>query len=164
MAILMGGRPPLPTRLKLLRGTLEPKRINPDEPEPEPAIPTCPSHLDSTARREWKRMAQQLYDLGILSEIDRAGLAAYCQAWSTWVKATKGLAKTGQLAMTPQGFPVQNPLLGIANRAQAEMRAWMTEFGMTPSSRSRVHAVKPKQQGDEFEEFLSRGNGKRNAG
>ena len=77
----MAGRKPLPTHLKMVRGTLQKCRMNPDEPTPAPEIPDAPPHLSPEAREEWERLALELYELGILSTIDRAALAAYCQAY-----------------------------------------------------------------------------------
>ena len=77
----MAGRKPLPTHLKMVRGTLQKCRMNPDEPTPDPEIPDAPPHLSPEAREEWERLALELYELGILSTIDRAALAAYCQAY-----------------------------------------------------------------------------------
>lgn len=46
--------------------------MNPDEPTPDPEIPDAPPHLSPEAREEWERLALELYELGILSTIDRA--------------------------------------------------------------------------------------------
>ncbi len=75
-----------------------------------------------------------------LSRIDRAALAAYCQAWGRWVEAEEALRKYGVMIKSPSGFPMQSPYLAIANKAMEQMRAMLTEFGMSPSSRTRVHA------------------------
>lgn len=37
-----------------------------------------------------------------------------------------------------------NPYLSVANQAYGQMRAILVEFGMTPSSRSRVSAAEPQ--------------------
>lgn len=87
----MAGRKPLPTHLKMVRGTLQKCRMNPDEPTPAPEIPDAPPHLSPEAREEWERLALELYELGILSTIDRAALAAYCQAYGRWVEAEEQL-------------------------------------------------------------------------
>lgn len=50
---------------------------------------------------------------------------------------------------------MQSPFLAIANKAFEQMRAMLVEFGMTPSSRSRVHA-RPLEGADPMEEFMRR--------
>jgi P27 family predicted phage terminase small subunit len=99
--------------------------------------------------------------LGLLTEIDRAALAAYCVAWGRWVDAEQNLQKYGTVIKSPdKGWLVQSPYLSIANRAMDQMAKMLTEFGMSPSSRSRVHGVKATDL-DPFEEFLRDG---RNSG
>lgn len=142
----MAGRKPLPTHMKLLRGTAQPCRMNPAEPAPDPALPDAPAHLSPEAREEWERVAVELCDLGVLSRIDRAALAAYCQAYGRWVAAEGGLRREDGgmdlVSVTSNGNVIQNPLVGIANKSLELMHKYLTEFGMSPSSRSRVSAQK----------------------
>ena len=91
-------------------------------------------------------MAEELYDLGILSAIDRAALSAYCQAYGRWVAAEEQLRNPdGTMKLTEttsNGNIIQNPLVGIANKSLELMHKYLTEFGMSPSSRTRVSAKK----------------------
>lgn len=48
----------------------------------------------------------------------------------------------------------QNPYLVVANRAMKPMRDFLTEFGMTPSSRSRVSSSVPLVRDDKREKFF----------
>ena len=75
----MRGRKPKPTRLKLIEGNPGRRPIRGDEPQPPASQPTCPAHLSPTAKAEWKRLAQSLNAIGLLTQVDRAALAAYCQ-------------------------------------------------------------------------------------
>jgi phage terminase small subunit len=59
------GRKPKPTRLKLIEGNPGKRATNQHEPRPEPKVPTCPAHLCPAAKAEWKRLAQELFVLGI---------------------------------------------------------------------------------------------------
>src|SRR5690606_26210093 len=106
------GRKPTPTHLKVLRGNPGKRPLPANEPQPKPKAPPCPAHLDAEAKREWRRMVKELEPLGLLTKIDRAALAAYCQAWSRWVQAEEMIRKTGMIVKAPNtGFPIQNPLL-----------------------------------------------------
>lgn len=133
----MRGRKPKPTALKVLAGNPGKRRL-PTEPELSRAIPRCPKHLCGEARREWRRVAGELYEAGLLTRVDRAALAAYCQAWAHWVEAEAKVRELGAVVKTQSGGLAQNPWLGVANRAMDEMRRFLVEFGMTPSSRARV--------------------------
>lgn len=142
----MTGRPPKPTALKKLAGNPGKRALNQHEARIAPAMMRAPRHLDTEAKREWRRVVKELYQVGLLTQVDRAALSAYCQAWSRWVKAERDLEGKPLTMETDKGYCYPNPLLGIANSALEQMRKWMTEFGMTPSSRSRVKAEEPKEK------------------
>ena len=148
------GAKPKPTRLKALEGTLRSDRRNPNEPDTRPAIPRCPEHLGPEAKREWRRLAPQLARLGLLSKIDREALALFCQAWARWVEAEEALKRYGVMVKSPNGFPMQSPYLAVANKAMEQMRALLAEFGMSPSSRTRVHATPQIDEDDPMEQLL----------
>ena len=158
----MRGRKPKPSGLKLITGTDRADRGNPDEPQPQPACPEPPDHLKAEARAEWTRVSHQLNALGILSEIDRAALGAYCQAYSRWVQAETALDRMadrdamthGLMIRTQGGNAIQNPLVGTANKAMADMMRYAAEFGMTPSARSRIRAQGENSQYDPTAEFF----------
>lgn len=100
-------------------------------------------------------MSKTLFGLGLLTEIDRAALAAYCQAYGRWVEAERNVQKYGTVMISPdKGWPIQSPYLAIANKALEQMHKYLVEFGMTPSSRSRIHVEKQESK-DDFEEFLN---------
>lgn len=142
----MRGRKPTPTHLKLVRGNPGKRRLNAAEPVPERVLPSPPPELSADARTEWDRVAGELHRIGVLSGIDRAALAAYCQAYGRWVVAERAIAKMaerdplteGLMIKTTNGNAVQNPLVGTANKAMADLVRYAAEFGMTPSARSRI--------------------------
>jgi P27 family predicted phage terminase small subunit len=100
-----------------------------------------PPHLSDVAAEEWDRLAGTLHEMGVLTIVDRAALAAYCQAYGRWVEAEQKLRETPTLFKTPSGYVQQSPWLGIANKQLELMSRYMTELGMTPASRSRVAAA-----------------------
>jgi P27 family predicted phage terminase small subunit len=140
--------------MKRLAGNPGHRPLNENEPQPG-GIPQCPGHLDKVARKEWRRISKELIAVGLLTEVDRAALAAYCCAWSRWVAAEERIQDHGLVVKAPSGYPVQNPYVGIANTAMDQMRKFLVEFGLTPASRSRLHAEprKPKAV-DPFAEFM----------
>jgi P27 family predicted phage terminase small subunit len=136
----MRGRRPKPTRLKLLTGNPGKRPMNHDEPRPETAIPECPPELSPLARKEWDRLVGELSSLRMLTNLDRAALAAYCGAYALWAEAMEAIQKYGAMIKSPQGFPIQSPYLAIANRQAEIMMRIASEFGFTPASRSRIAA------------------------
>jgi P27 family predicted phage terminase small subunit len=134
----MRGRRPKPTRLKMLTGNPGKRRLNEDEPRPDPNIPECPPELGPVARAEWDRLVDELAVLRMLTNLDRAALAAYCGAYALWAEATVQLQKYGAMIKSPTGFPIQSPYLSIINRQAEIMMRIASEFGFTPASRSRI--------------------------
>jgi len=149
------GPAPKPTALKELTGNPGKRTTNKREPRPVQKIPPCPKHLSDEARKEWRRVSKQLAQLKLVTEVDRAALAAYCQAWARWVQAEKAMAATDfkMIETTEKGYPVLSPWFSVADKSMRQMRAFLAEFGMTPSSRSRVQAPKENEE-DEFDNFL----------
>jgi P27 family predicted phage terminase small subunit len=94
--------------------------------------------LTEVARKEWRRLAKPLYDMGVLSVTDRAALAAYCQAWARWVEAEEHLQKGPVLIKAPSGYVQQSPWYGIANKQLEIMGRYMAELGLSPSARARL--------------------------
>lgn len=133
------GPAPLPTATKRARGNPGKRPLNDDEPQMPARAPRCPSHLQGEARAEWRRVAGALNAAGLLTQVDRAALAVYCQAWSRWVRAEEQVARHGEIVKTASGNLIQNPYLSVANRAMKQLQTLAREFGMTPSARSQLH-------------------------
>ena len=136
----MRGRRPKPTRLKALTGNPGKRPLNVQEPRPEPVVPECPQALGPVARREWERLVGELSALHMLTNLDRAALAAYCGAYALWAEATEAIQKYGTMVKSPSGYPIQSPYLAVANRQAEIMMRIASEFGFTPASRSRIVA------------------------
>jgi P27 family predicted phage terminase small subunit len=134
----MRGRKPVPTRLKLMAGNPGKRPINHNEPQPASAFPSCPAELSPVARAEWERLAPELCELGLLTNLDRAALAAYCGAYALWAEAMAAVQKYGTMVKAPSGYPMQSPYIGLANRQAELMIRLSAEFGFTPASRSRI--------------------------
>ena len=154
----MAGRKPKPTALKLVTGNPGKRPLNDHEPQPEAAIPEVPVHLSNTAKAEWDRIVIRLHPLGLVTDLDRAALAAYCESWATWVEAVEKVRETGRIIKAPSGYPVLNPYVTIANKALDQMHRFLTEFGMTPASRSRISiAIHEDDDRDPAERYFGRG-------
>lgn len=142
----MRGRKPVPTVIKIARGNPGQRRLPDDEPQPSAdfdlAVPAMIAD-DPDARGEWEERAPMLHRLGLLTEADRDALLLYCVSFARWKGAEKQLRKYG-LLITAKGnpYPMISPYLAIANKAQAQCRAILLEFGCTPVSRTRVHLPK----------------------
>jgi phage terminase small subunit len=124
----MRGRKPKPTNLKILEGCRR-DRINPGEPAIAPGSVEAPGWLEGLARDHWDELAPILAGARVLSIADRAGLAVLCDDYR-------------RLRSDPDDW-----------KARDRYRRMLIEFGLTPSSRSRLK-VPAEGPADELEEFL----------
>ena len=134
----MRGRKPKPTAVKLMDGNPGKRRINGAEPKPPGSLPDCPPHLSEVARDEWHRIAGSLNKIGLLTQVDRTTMAAYCQCYGRWVEAEQKLTETPPILRLPSGYIQQSPWLTIAHKQLELMVKYMSELGLTPASRSRL--------------------------
>jgi P27 family predicted phage terminase small subunit len=135
---MIRGRKPTPAAVKRRQGNPGKRRLNKKEPRLQSRIPSCPKHLQGEARREWNRSAGLLRRLGVITELDRAVLAAYCTAYADYVEAVEHLNKTGAVKRSKKGGEYQNLWVPIKKRSMDQMVKFGSELGLTPSSRSRV--------------------------
>lgn len=151
----MRGRKPLPTALKMLTGNPGKRPLNANEPRPVLRVPPCPKTLQGQARSEWRRITRELMSVGMISGLDLAALSIYCSAYAQWIEAQEQVKKLGAVVKSPSGFPIFNPYWSIANKAAEQMLKVASEYGLTASSRSRLHATPPAPANDEsIESFM----------
>ena len=152
------GRKPKPPALKILEGNPGKRKIETDIPQPDDRIPTCPYWLEEDAKVEWMRVAPELNRLGLLTRVDRAALAAYCQAYARWMAAEKVLTADGMTCEYTNKNGSTNstlrPEVLVVRQYLQIIRAFCVEFGLTPSSRARM--VLPKDEEDDEENDFRR--------
>ena len=145
----MRGRKPKPSALKLLEGTRA-DRINDREPVMPPAASIePPAWLDSYGRLHWDELAAILSKAGLLTAGDAAALAQLCDDFSTIRKSIEGPP-----ADITGDYDAIRAYLANADKARDRYRRMLIEFGLTPSSRSRIKSTVEKPR-DALEEFLA---------
>ncbi|HAN09375.1 MAG TPA: phage terminase small subunit P27 family [Clostridiales bacterium] len=103
-------------------------------------ILTPPEWLDDTAKEEWNRVATELGKRKILSEGDVTAIELYCKSYSRWKEAEKQIDSVGSTVFkSGKGNYVQQlPQIAIAQKYMKICQDFLTEFGMTPSSRGKM--------------------------
>ena len=146
----MGKRGPTPNPTSLRqagrRHSLDRSTIS-----PETGRPSCPAWLALEGKKEWRRVVPLLEAMGLLAEVDRALLAAYCQYWADWQHYVVLLQQSGAvITMKTKGgeeaYPVQNPCVGLANNAFDRLMKLAVQFGFTPSARVSLPAPPPQRR------------------
>lgn len=165
------GRSALPANVHLLHGNPSKKSVDdltssvvrmPIE------VPACPQHLGKDARAEWARITPHLLTAGLITQLDRAALAAYCQAWGEWAVLEKRVKENmiahgadALIDVTPSGYKQIAAIAQARDRALDRMLRFAKEFGLTPASRIQSTAGQqmalPGVPDDPMENFLSAG-------
>ncbi len=154
----MRGRPPKPTRLKVISGTYRADRHGPkarNEPMPRRGRPQCPSWLSGEAKSKWRKIVPELDRLGLLTLIDGDCLAAYCQAWAEFRLATETLASEGHYTSTAAGGLKPHPAATMQRNAWRAIREFAALFGLDPSSRSKLSVPPVQEAMDPLEALLN---------
>ena len=134
------GRKPKPAAIKALEGNPGKRQMNEYEPKPMAKAPSCPKWLEPEAKKEWRRLSKKMERIGILTEIDMAAFAGYCQAYARWKAAEEFISKNGAIVKTPSGYWQTVPQVAMAQQYLKDMQKLAEQFGLTPASRSRIIA------------------------
>jgi P27 family predicted phage terminase small subunit len=147
---------------KALRGTLRADRMRQAPDFAQGA--SCPRYLDKVAKTEWHRVAPELKEKGILTEVSQALLAAYCQSYALWRSALEDIAKDGAVLMvssttrTGQTItPKPNPAVKNALQFQRAMLDSARLFGLSPLHSGLVESnpIQPAPEFDPVADLLS---------
>ena len=143
------GRKPIPTAVQKRNGAykINPSRENKNEPTAPDRPPTAPAWLDSQALIAWDHFSEILREMGLYSIADQAALCQLCIAWSNWKTATEIVQQHG---MVVERDGAQGSTVTERSKFDLAARDWfdrflklLVEFGLTPSSRSRISVGKP---------------------
>jgi P27 family predicted phage terminase small subunit len=151
------GRPRKPTIKLKIHGTYRADRRFINEPAPAIVIPIMPKHLKGEAATEWRRIAPLLAKMKCVTEWDRSLLSAYCFEWGVYVELCKKVKIKDLVITTINGNKIHNPLLSARNKALTNLKELATEFGLSPSSRSRLNLGGEEEEQNQFLAFLKRG-------
>jgi P27 family predicted phage terminase small subunit len=158
---MTGSRGPLPkpAALRLLEGNAGKRALDLSAGiNPKIEVPTAPKHLGQEARKEWKRITPLLVELGLVSGLDRAALALYCQAvgrLSELETSFNGLVDRlvdqekldysdavykASYTVTPSGYAQQSVIVQLIKSHREQVNRYLMHFGLSPAARGRVQA------------------------
>jgi len=144
----IAGRKPKPPNLRLVEGNRGHRPI-PKPAVAAPIMPPCPRWLNPIAHTEWKRIGPVLFAAGLLHREDMAAFASYCENYAILSQCAAYINRKGGYAKYLEGTNSHtSPHLTAMNRAFDKVRAFASEFGLTPSSRGRIE-IANVEDGDE---------------
>lgn len=139
----MKGPAPTPIEILRLRGSRR-AELNPDEPKADICIPPMPKYLKGDAKKEWDRITPLLVKIGCVANIDLANLEAYCLAY----------AKAKDLGRHPKNYSI-----GEMDKIYRLLMRLGAEFGLSPSSRTRIKIEQKPKEDDPFDALSKRTTG-----
>lgn len=142
----MRGRKPIPTAMKKINGNPGKRPLNDSEPTPPKGEPDMPEHLNETGREAWLWLSEMLGVMGLLAESDRAIMSLYCDTWSEYVDAREKVNTYGMVLLSKGGVPYMSPYMMAESMLKKQLTQYLGELGLSPSSRSRLHVTKMKNE------------------
>jgi len=153
------GRRPKPPILKVLHGGKDRRPADMKAAEAKPTIamtvPEPNKDLPPKAKEYWRRLAKELWPIGLLTNADLSAFEQLCLAYSDWQHSLEQKRKGYWVrddskphmmnAATQRVEPAKmvNPYIKIEREDQKRLARMEIEFGLTPSSRSRVKPSTP---------------------
>ena len=112
-----------------------------------------PIWLDAVGKKEWNRVAKELEELNILTNVDIAALGMYCDAYSKYQLATEKINKEGMFIEYTNKAGATNMIEHPAVKAQVKyadlIKKLCSEFGLTPSARAKITLPKQEENKEE---------------
>ena len=154
----MAGRKPKPTAVKALNGNPGGRPLNKSEPL-APGTPLMPLSLSEKAKETWARVVGHLQMSGALQLTDELALERLCEVYAELQSYRAILEKEQAVYATTStsGDTIlkAHPAVAMLSDADKRLRSLLAEFGMTPSSRSRINAESVKTYEDPLDEFVT---------
>lgn len=154
------GRPTKPTALKIVQGNPGKRALNKKEPKLKVEAPRMPAHLSPKAKTAWKGLCATLGDMQVLATADAKALELLCDAYADWRDLRRIINREGHtyttISVTGDTLFKARPEVAMAADAWKRVSSMLAQFGLTPSSRSKVNATDKPDESDPLAEFLSR--------
>ena len=154
------GRPATPTQLKILRGNPGKRKLPADEPQPPTSGIEMPDYLGPVARSRWAVMLPLLEAVRVMTKADVEALARYCDTYEWWLATREKLRKEGDTypILNDKGevkYIAQRPEVAIAHKLAAQLHTLEADFGLNPSSRTKL-ATQNEAPKDDLEAFFTK--------
>ncbi len=100
-------------------------------------IEKAPAWLSTRAKKEYKRLLDNIRDMEMLGDLDANNLACYCNAFDKYLIAEKDVSERGTII---EGR--ENPSVLLQIKFAKEMREFGKQCGLSIDSRLKFAAVK----------------------
>lgn len=135
------------------------------EPRATRGLPECPQHLKGMARKAWRFWAAELEGMSLDCRPDAMMLEGACVSYQTYVELYELIETQGKLVAKKERNPQTgqmevvdvrpHPGLHIRDRSLMLMKAFCSEFGLSPVSRARLFVERREADGDDLMALLT---------
>ena len=146
---MLTGIKPKPVELHRRQGTFRADRHGKPSPAADLVKPKPPAGLFREALVAWHEVVRELERVGTLHSADRHGLECAAVCLGRLRQARRAIAKSGLEVRGDRGAVVA-PAVRVELAAMKELRALLSELGLSPTSRSRL-GLAGDEPGDIFE-------------
>lgn len=136
----------------MIHGTRDKRKVR-QEAMPG-GVAQMPDWLCEVAQSEWVRLSADLFKIGLLTKADEVEFAVFCQAYAELQEAEDALVKYGRTQVTKDGFERKSPWLSIRDEAWKRIHQAAQQFGLTPSSRTKID-VQEKSPIDDKSKYIA---------
>jgi P27 family predicted phage terminase small subunit len=149
------GAKPKPRRLRAVDGTRRPGKpgapLAPQAPERPDWDLVFPGDGQDELRRDgaaiWDNVVPKLDATGVLSSVDEQALTDLAVCWARLRHCEVLISREGMAVKGERGTQ-KHPALTAANMYRQQLRYYLSEFGLTASSRSRLDFPEPEGADD----------------
>lgn len=147
-----GGQKPKPPHLKIVEGNPGKRPIAPGVqlPPVAPKAPAWSEYLPGPrqvqARKDaadfWRRTVPPLENFRVLASVDFAILTDAAICWARLRECERTLSERGLTRKSEYGIS-KDPAVTVATQYRAQLRFYIAELGLSPSSRGRLGSPGP---------------------
>lgn len=150
------GRKALPIELLLVKGNknltkaeIDARRKAEAKIKPNADNIKPPSWLSAAGKREFRKLVLELQQTELITNVDVNQLAAYCRIYERYIELQKGtpsIDEDGQAVLDDNGDPVIEYNDKSIDNHLKQLKAYASEFGLTPASRAKIAIPKPEEK------------------
>lgn len=142
----MAGRKRVPDALKLVAGTARACRMNPNAPVASKGIAVVPETLSGRGAEIFSRLSAVLEGMGLASPVDQDNLTMLAQRLEQVELLTVIIEDAGFTYQTVGGLWKGRPEVAMRSEAMRHTQSLLSEFGLSPATRSKVSATTPQAE------------------
>jgi len=149
-------KPDWKKKLQRAKGSGASSKTPPEGPYLEPMkMRRPPQWFGMYARKFWNRIAPQLIELGLLTELDVVTFEMLCVMYQRTMQSRDELEKEGTTTVDERGLQRKHPLWQIYRESMNQFVLLCGDFGLQPTKRLQLN-IRAMDLNDDMTKYLKR--------